>query len=106
MSKGKQLLFTHACVGIIRLYVTISYTSESVRTPIRVPRPALAESTFLLFDRSFLEAPRMVPFHATAIHCHHSMDLNDASFFVLGSELLVCPNSKLQSAREYQEMDE
>ena len=45
---------------------------------------------FQVFEGLFLEAPRAVLFHATAIHCHDGMDHDDASVFVLGSELLVC----------------
>ena len=46
---------------------------------------------FRVFEGSFLEAPRVVQFHATVIHCHHGMDADDTSIFVLGSELPVCP---------------
>ena len=47
--------------------------------------------------------PRAVLFHTIAIHCHNGMDDNDASFFVLGSELLVYPNSKFQLATKDRE---
>ena len=45
---------------------------------------------FRVFEGSFFKAPEAVLFHVTAIHCHDGMDHNDASVFVLGSELLVC----------------
>ena len=32
----------------------------------------------------FLEAPQVVLFHATALHCHHGMDVDKASLFVIG----------------------
>ena len=41
------------------------------------------EWIILVFEGSFLEAPRAVLFHATAIQCHHGIDIEDASFFVL-----------------------
>ena len=39
---------------------------------------------FRVFEGSFLEAPRVVLFHATAIHCHDGMDHDDASVFRSG----------------------
>ena len=54
-----------------------------VRISIRVPRPTQDRMNFLVFEGSFLEAPRAVLFHATAIHCHYGIDIEDASFFVL-----------------------
>ena len=56
------------------------------------------DELFYFFDGSFLEASKAVPFHATAIHCHHSMDFADAFFFVLGSELLVCPQFQVTAS--------
>ena len=50
---------------------------------------------FRVFEGSFLEAPQVVWFHATAMHCHDGMDTNDTSLFVLGSELQVCPKFKV-----------
>ena len=38
---------------------------------------------FLVFEGLFLEAPQAVMFHATAIHCHYGIDIEDASFLVL-----------------------
>ena len=38
-----------------------------------------------------LKVPRAVLFHATAIHCHYGIDIEDASFLVLERELLICP---------------
>ena len=70
-------------------------------------RALLGQNGF--FEDSFLEAPRVVQFHAIVIHCHHGMDADDTSIFVLGSELIsyrFAPNSKFQSAREKRETHE
>ena len=78
----------HARVCMTRLYAMILYTSVNASAYRALPKH---DELFQFFDGSFLEASKAVPFHATAIHCHHGMDFADASFFVLGSELLVCP---------------
>ena len=87
----------HAHIRITRLYAMILYMSVNASAYRALPRK---NELFQFFNGSFLKASKAVLFDATAIHCHHGMDLVDASFFVLGAELLVCPNSKLQSATE------
>ena len=66
----------------------ILYTSVNASAYRALPKH---NELFQFFDGSFLEASKAVPFHTTATHCHHGMDFVDTSFFVLGSELLVCP---------------
>ena len=68
----------HARVRIARVYAIISYTSA-----YRCTAPYPGQNEFLVFEGSFLEAPRAVLFHATAIHCHCGIDIEDASFLVL-----------------------
>ena len=59
-----------------------------VRITVRASGPSRTEWIFFrVFEGSFLEVPRVVQFHATVIHCHHGMDADDTSIFVLGSEL-------------------
>ena len=58
----------------MRLYVMILYTSVYSSVYHALPRQ---NELFRFFDSSFLEAPRVVPFYATATHCHHGMDFND-----------------------------
>jgi hypothetical protein len=41
---------------------------------------------FLVFEGLFLEAPRAVLFHATAIHRHYGTDIEDASFSLFWNE--------------------
>ena len=55
---------------------------------------------FRVFEGSFLEAPRVVQVHSTVIHCHHGMDADDTSIFVLRSELQVCPKFEVRENRE------
>ena len=64
---------------------------------------------FRVFKGSFLEAPQVVLFHATAIHCHDGMDHNDASVSSWDQSYWFAPNSKFQSDtidRETHEQDE
>ena len=35
-----------------------------------------------VFNGSFLEAPQVLLFQASAIHCYYDTDIEDASFFV------------------------
>ena len=82
MANGNDVLLrmiTHARVRITRVYAIISYTSAY---PCTAPYPGQNEF-FFVFEGSFLKAPRAVLFHATAIHCHHGIDIEDASFSVL-----------------------
>ena len=58
--------------------------------PCTAPCPGQHEF-FQVFEGSILKAPQVVLFHTTAIHCYNGVDDDNASFFVLGSELLVCP---------------
>ena len=62
-------------------YVLRGYTL--VIRPYNCPciAPYLGQNEF--FEGWFLKALQAVLFHATAIHCHHGMDVNKASFFVL-----------------------
>ena len=71
------------------VYAIISCTSAYLSMYRALPR------IFLVFEGSFLEAPRAVLFHATAIHCHYGIDIEDASFLVLERELLICPQFKV-----------
>ena len=73
-------MITHARVRIMRVHAIISYTSAYLS---------------VVFEGSFLEAPRAVLFHATAIHCHYGIDIEDASFLVLERELLIFPQLKV-----------
>ena len=81
------ILRTRAFV-LTRLYAMILYTSVNASACRALPKH---NELFQFFDGSFLEASKAVLFRATAIHCHHGMDFVDASFFILGPELLVCP---------------
>ena len=74
--------------GVFKWTLNPQYTSIYPSAYRALPRQ---NELFRFFNSSFLEAPQAVPFHATATHCHHGMDFDDASFFVLRSELLVCP---------------
>ena len=63
----------YACIHDIR-----------IRPYICVPRPYPGQNGFFsFFEGSFLEAPRAVLFHTTVVHCHHGIDIKDASLFVL-----------------------
>ena len=74
-------MITHAFVRIMQVYTIISYTSAYLSVYRTLPR---TEWIFLVFEGLFLEAPRAVLFHATAIHCHYGRDIEeDASFLVL-----------------------
>ena len=80
-----------------RLYAMILYTSVNASAYRALPKH---DELFQFFDGSFLEASKAVPFHATVdvIHCYHGMDFVDTSFFVLGSELLVCPQFQVTAS--------
>ena len=67
-----------------------------VHIMVRASRPArgMLNGFFRVFEGLFLEAPRVVRFHATAMHCHNGMDTDDTSLFILGSELQVCSKFK------------
>ena len=80
-------MITYARVRIAQVYAIISYTSAYLSVYRTLPR---TEQIFLVFEGSFLEAPRAVLFHATAMYCHYGRDIEDASFFVLERELLIC----------------
>ena len=85
-------IIIHARVHITRVYAIIPYMSAYLSVYRALPR---TEWIFLVFEGSFLEAPRAVLFHATAIHCHYGKDIEDASFFILERELLICPQFKV-----------
>ena len=69
------------CICIHMYYVSTHDNIVYVHITIRVPCPRMDFS--LIFKSWFLEAPRTVPFHSAATHCHDGRDIEDASLFVL-----------------------
>ena len=73
-----RLYYAVLCNDIVYVHITISVLCH-----------AQCSMNFSSFQRFILKAPQAALFHATAIHCHNGMDNDDASVFILGSELLV-----------------
>ena len=64
------MYYTDICNDFVYVCITVYHALSRV------------EWIFRVFEGSFLEAPWAVLFHATAMHCHHGMDIDDASCFV------------------------